>query len=94
MGTIAEKLGYLKDAVGDIQQAINDMGVVVDSSVPLEDYGMKIREIASGGAASWFGDYRTLEAAETVITEDDIVAVDVEDISDTISITENSYAEL
>ena len=32
MGTIAEKLAYLSDAVDDIQDAINEKGVEVDDS--------------------------------------------------------------
>ena len=48
MGTIAEKLAYLSDAVDDIQSAINEKGVEVSDSIPLATYGDKIREIESG----------------------------------------------
>jgi len=94
MGTIADKLSYLNNAVDDIQQAIIEKGVAVDSSVPLADYGAKIREIETGGGDGWFGDYRSIDTADFAITEDDVVAADVADISDTISFTEKKYTEL
>lgn len=94
MGTIADKLSYLNNAVDDIQQAIIEKGVAVDSSVPLADYGAKIRDIETGGGDGWFGDYRPFEMTDFTIAEDDIVTADVVDISSTISFTEKSYTEL
>ena len=48
MGTLAEKLTYLSNAVDDIQDAINEKGVTVDDTVALGSYGAKIREIETG----------------------------------------------
>ena len=48
MGSIAEKLTYLSDAVDDIQAAINEKGVEVSDTLPLGTYGNKIREITGG----------------------------------------------
>lgn len=45
MGTIAQKLNYLNDAVDDIRAAINEKNVAVDDSVELGYYGDKIRSI-------------------------------------------------
>lgn len=45
MGTIVEKLEYTKNAVDDIQAAINEKGIECTDSVPLKDYGDKIRNI-------------------------------------------------
>ena len=45
MGTIIEKLEYTKLAVDDIQAAIIEKGVECADSVPLNDYGDKIRGI-------------------------------------------------
>ena len=47
MGTIADKLLYMNNAVDDIQLAINECKVEVDDSVELGLYGDKIREIAN-----------------------------------------------
>lgn len=48
MGTIADKLSYLSDAIDDIQDAINEKGIEVSNTIPLGLYGNKIREIQGG----------------------------------------------
>lgn len=48
MGTTADKLNKIIDSKEDIRIAINEMGVAVNTSVPLSDYGDKVREISSG----------------------------------------------
>jgi len=48
MGTTAQKLAYTATSVNDIQAAIIEKGVAVPSTVPLGDYGNKIREISTG----------------------------------------------
>lgn len=48
MGTTADKLNKIIDSKEDIRLAINEMGVAVNTSVPLSDYGDKIREITTG----------------------------------------------
>ena len=45
MATIVDKLTYTKNAVDDIQAAIVEKGVECADSVPLDDYGNKIRDI-------------------------------------------------
>lgn len=45
MGTIIEKLEYTKLAVDDIQAAINEKKVQCEDTVPLKEYGNKIRAI-------------------------------------------------
>lgn len=45
MGTLADKLAYTKEAVDNIQSAIQEMGVAVDNTVTLAEYPEKIREI-------------------------------------------------
>ena len=45
MGTIIEKLEYTKLAVDDIQAAINEKKVQCEDTVPLKEYGDKIRAI-------------------------------------------------
>ena len=69
MGTIAEKLAYLSDAVDDIQDAINEKGVVVNDTVALGDYGDKIRAIPSGGSGNTFMDmFGARTYSETTLT--------------------------
>lgn len=51
MGTIADKLAYLSNAVDDIQAAIIEKGVEVPGTVALGSYGSKIREIQVGGGS-------------------------------------------
>jgi len=53
MGTIAQKGQAAIDSINDIQDAINEMGVEVDNTVPLTDYGDKIREIQAGEGSEW-----------------------------------------
>lgn len=45
MGTIIDKLEYTKLAVDDIQAAINEKKVQCEDTVPLKEYGDKIRAI-------------------------------------------------
>lgn len=45
MGTIIDKLTYTKLAVDDIQAAINEKKVQCEDTVPLNEYGDKIRAI-------------------------------------------------
>lgn len=45
MGTLVEKLEYTKLAVDDIQAAINEKKVQCEDTVPLKEYGDKIRAI-------------------------------------------------
>ena len=52
MGSIAEKLIYMSDAIDDIQLAINEMGVETDDTVELEYYGDKIRSIKTGAGSN------------------------------------------
>lgn len=80
MGTIFDKLKYLSEAVNDIQAAINEKKIEVDSTVPLEKYGDKIREIQTGGM---WADYITMEAFPA-FTEEDIVVKDVSDVTDSV----------
>lgn len=80
MGTLHDKLKYLAEAVNDIQLAINEKKVKVDSKVPLGDYGDKIRAIQTGNL---WADYVTIEAFPS-FTVDDLVAKDVKDITDDV----------
>ena len=45
MSTLVEKLEYTKLAVDDIQAAINEKKVQCEDTVPLKEYGDKIRAI-------------------------------------------------
>ena len=47
MGTIIQKLEYTLASVDDIQDAINEKGVDCQDTVPLGEYGDKIRQISS-----------------------------------------------
>ena len=80
MGTLHDKLKYLAEAVNDIQLAINEKKVKVDSKVPLGDYGDKIRAIQTGNL---WADYVTIEAFPS-FTVDDLVAKDIEDVTDNV----------
>ena len=68
MGTIAEKLAYLSDAVDDIQDAINEKGVTVDDTVVLGNYGNKIRAIQSGSGNTFMDLFGARTYSETTIT--------------------------
>lgn len=82
MGTIFDKLNYLTIAVNDIQAAINEKKVEVDSTIPLAKYGDKIREIETGGM---WADYITLESFPS-FTETDLVPQEFTDVSDVVKI--------
>ena len=79
MGTLLEKLTYLSNAVDDIQSAINEKDVNVDDTIPLGEYGNKIREIKT---AAW-ADYTTMNGYKSV-TEEDFVVKDVIDVTDLV----------
>lgn len=110
MGNIVDKLKYLNNSVNDIQAAIQEKGIKVEDSDPLGSYGDKIREIQIGvvcmdiedvtdyvGNGSYedinIKDYNTL-TAHIAFTEQDLICKDVEDITETIIITENNYTNL
>lgn len=78
MGTLLEKLTYLSNAVNDIQAAIAEKDIAIDNTVPLEEYGNKIREIK--GAIAW-ADYIAINGYES-IGEEDLIAKDIEDVTD------------
>ena len=63
MGTTAEKLAYLANAVSGIKSAIESRGVVVGDA-PLAQYASKIEEIPSGNIAS------VVDKSVTEITDD------------------------
>ena len=48
MGTTTDKLNKIIVSKEDIRLAINEKGVLVDTSVLLSDYGNKVREISTG----------------------------------------------
>lgn len=80
MGTLLEKLTYLSNAVDDIQSAINEKDVNVDDTIPLGEYGNKIREIKT--AVAW-ADYTTMNGYKSV-TEEDFVVKDVINVTDLV----------
>lgn len=80
MGTLWNKIDYLLVAIDDIQAAINEKKVEVDSTVPLGKYGDKIREIQTGGM---WADYITMEAFPS-FTEEDIVVKDISDVTEDV----------
>ena len=51
--TTADKLQLIIDSKEDIRQAISEKGVEILDTVPLFDYGDKIREIECGGGSQW-----------------------------------------
>ena len=52
MGTIADKLLYLKSTVDSMKQAFTDMGIEVGAGIPLRECVDRIRTIPSGRARS------------------------------------------
>ncbi len=52
MGTIDNKLKYLKETKTQIAEAIKDQGVAVEQSDTFRSYADKIRSISSGGGAT------------------------------------------
>ncbi len=80
MGSIAEKLQYMYNAVEDIQLAINEMGVQTDDETPLGYYGDKIREIANVNGNN-IKDFYELEKFEG-FSKLDIFPRDTKDVSD------------
>lgn len=90
MGTLLEKLTYLSNAVDDIQSAINEKDVNVDDTIPLGEYGNKIREIKT--AIAW-ADYTTMNGYSS-FAEQDLVCKDIEEATDIIEIIENNYTNL
>lgn len=84
MGTLSEKLTYLSNAVNDIQAAINEKDIIVDDTLPLREYGNKIREIKS--ALPW-ADYCVLNGYPSVL-EEDLVVKDIQDVTD-LAVTGN-----
>lgn len=101
METIAEKLQYTSNAVNDIQTAINEKGVEIDNTIELGYYGDKIREIKvytdddiiinlkkiSDITDQYNYDkvYFSIEAF-TAFTEEDLVAKDIEDVTEEYSL--------
>ena len=56
MGTIDNKLKYLKETKAQIAEAIKDQGVTVEQSDTFRSYADKIRSISSsGGATATYG---------------------------------------
>ena len=51
MGTIADKLLYLKSTVDSMKQAFTDMGIEVGAGIPLRECVDRIRTIPSGRAS-------------------------------------------
>lgn len=84
MGTLSEKLTYLSNAVNDIQAAINEKDVIVDDTLPLREYGNKIREIKS--SLPW-ADYCVLNGYSSIL-EEDLVVKDFLDVTD-LAVTGN-----
>ncbi len=80
MGTIWNKIDSLLESIDDIQAAINEKKIEVDSTIPLSKYGDKIREIVTD---SGWHDYITMEAFPA-FTEENLVAKDMEDITDAV----------
>lgn len=78
--TLWDKINLLLSSLNDIQAAINEKKVEVDSTVPLSKYGDKIREIQTD---SGWKDYITMEAYPA-FTEDDLVVCDMEDVTDDV----------
>ena len=77
MGTLADKLSYLAASVDDIQAAINEKQIQVDSTIPLGKYGEKIREIQTG---SLWADYISLEAFPA-FSQEDLAAKELFDVT-------------
>ena len=82
MGTLWNKLNSLLTSIDDIQAAINEKKVKVDSTIPLGKYGDKIREIETGGM---WADYITIKSFPS-FTEKDLKAKIILDVSDSIKI--------
>ena len=80
MGSIAEKLQYMYNAVEDIQLAINEMEVQTDNTIELGYYGDKIREIANVNGNN-IKDFYELEKFEG-FSKLDILPRDIKDVSD------------
>ncbi|MCI8770320.1 MAG: hypothetical protein HFH73_04085 [Lachnospiraceae bacterium] len=82
MGSIAQKLQYMNNAVDDIQLAINEMGVETDDSTELGYYGDKIREIANTNGNN-IKDFYHLEKFEG-FSKLDLTSKNFIDISDLV----------
>jgi len=82
MGSIAEKLQYMSNAVNDIQLAINEMGVTADDKVELGYYGDKIREIANTNGNN-IKDFYKIEKYEG-FSKLDLLPKDIKEVSDLV----------
>lgn len=79
MGSIADKLSYLANAVDDIQLAITEKNVECDDDVELGLYGEKIRSIVTSDGLG-ISDFYDIEKV-IGSTLSDVSVKSVEDIS-------------
>lgn len=80
MGSIAEKLQYMCNAVDDIQLAITENHIECDDTVELGLYGEKIRQIKNSNGNS-IKDFYPMEKF-TAYTGNDLVIKTVEDVTE------------
>lgn len=79
MGSIAEKLQYMNNAVDDIQLAITENHIECDDTVELGLYGEKIRQIKNSNGNS-IKDFYPIEKF-IAYTGNDLIAKPVEDVT-------------
>lgn len=53
MGTVSDKIGYIKGTKSAIKDAIIQKGVEIDDSLPFRQYADKIKEISGGGVSTF-----------------------------------------
>lgn len=79
MGSIAEKLKYMSNAVDDIQLAITENHIECDDTVELGLYGEKIRQIKNSNGNS-IKDFYPVEKF-IAFTKNDLIVKDVKDVT-------------
>lgn len=65
MGTVNQKIRFTKNAVDDIELALNEKGIST-TGVPLSIYGNLIRSLGNGGTGTAIVEYETLPLSKKI----------------------------